>query len=361
MKRLLTGFWQSFCLAAFFLLMALVLVVPLIGQPLVARVSQVLGAFDQTAGRGVGSIGAELMGGWWYGEEVPFPTSHWLILGTDEVAGSHRPNVLTDTIMLVTYRPDENTVRLLSFPRDIYLPTYGTKINQLYQLGREQNPQQPLTVVTEALQTMIGQPLRGVIVLSLADVGDLIDRLGGVWIEVPHTFTDEQFPRSGVDVTTEHDPAVLYETIHFEAGGQLMSGEMALKYLRSRHANEFEEQGDQARMRRQKQVLAAVLQRMETVEVIGDPRRLGSLYDWYAHTIMPTVSLFELGWLGQSVAQQSFPTVQPVSLPVTEYPFATDEATLFVHPPDDKYQQWAYESVDPTWQRLHHFIEENQL
>jgi anionic cell wall polymer biosynthesis LytR-Cps2A-Psr (LCP) family protein len=140
-----------------------------------------------------------------------------------------------------------------------------------------------------------------------------------------------------------------------------MDGQTAVKYMRSRHANELEQQGDQARMRRQKQVIQSVVQHLYQPEILGDPVVLGRLYDWYADNFMAKIPLYDLGWLGGSIAQKSLPEMQTVTLPITEYAAATDEATLFVHPPDAKYRQWAYESVDPTWQKLHQFIIQNGL
>lgn len=361
LRRALTSFWQSFCLGGFFLIVCLLLTWELLGLPLIQRANLVQQLFWQSSGRSTWSIMSELGGGLWYSQKAEYPVRRWLILGTDEVPGSNRPNVLTDTIILLSYQPQDNSINLVSFPRDIYLPEFGTKINQLYQQGRQVTPQQPLSTVELALEGMIGQPLDGIMVLSLADVSDLIDRLGGVPVEVTHTFTDERFPRGGVDVTTETDPAVLYETIHFAQGWQLMDGEMALKYMRSRHANELEEQGDQARMRRQKQVIAAVAHRAQSLEVAGNAYRLGLLYDWYAQNLMPQLPLFELGWLGGTVASKNIPELRSVTLPVTEYAYATDEATLFIHPPDEKYRQWAYEAVDPSWGQLQDFLRANAL
>lgn len=359
MQSWLSRLLKSFCLSGFILLAITTLTWEILGWPLIQRVNLVQQIFWQGAGRSSWSVLSELGGGLWYSRQAEYPTHRWLILGTDEVEDSHRPNVLTDTIMLVSYKAENNSFNIVSFPRDIYLPEYQIKINQLYQLGRDESPQQPLNTLELAMESMIGKPLNGVIVLSLADVGDLIDRLGGVGIEVPNTFTDEKFPRSGVDVTTETDPSILYETIHFESGWQWMDGETALKYLRSRQANEFIEQGDQARMRRQKQVVAALASQMQRPEIVGDAYRLGLLYEWYANNVMPQLSLFDVGWFGGTIARKNMPEINSVALPISEEPVATDEATLFIHPPNSKYQQWAFEAVDPTWGDLQLFLDQN--
>lgn len=364
MKRLqhfFLRFIESMSLAAFVLCLLAVVILEVLGRSLWSRLNEVNTLFSQSSGRNAISLLMEVGSGALRSQTQPFPVRRYLLLGTDEVSGSHRQDVLTDTIILVTYQPDENVIRLLSFPRDIYLPEYGMKINALYASGLESASTDPERKVGQAIETMIGQPIDGEIVLSLAKVQDVIDRVGGVPVEVQTAFTDERFPRAGVDVSVVRDPKILYETIHFDQGWQVMDGTTAVKYMRSRHANELVEQGDQARMRRQKQVIQALAQHLFQPEIIGNPIVLGSLYDWYADNFMATVSLYDLGWLGGSLAQRSLPQMQTVNLSLTEYPVATDAATLFVHPPDSKYRQWAYESVDPSWQKLREFVIQNGL
>ncbi len=360
-QRLLLTFARSFSFAAMFLTVFVIFLVYVLGVPLWNRLKAVNSMFTQASGRNATTLLAEVGSGLKRSQSDPFHTHRWLLLGTDEVEGSNRQDILTDTIILVSYQADENVIRLLSFPRDIYLPEYGSKINGLYKTALQQDINRPEQKVGEAIEGMIGQTLDGEIVLSLAKVQDLIDRVGGVPIEVQNAFTDERYPRAGVDVVVVHDPQLLYETIHFEPGWQVMDGETAVKYMRSRYANEYVEQGDQARMRRQKHVIQAVTQHLFQPEIVGNPVVLGSLYDWYANNFMAKISLYELGWFMGSIASKDIPSIETVILPVTEYPVATNEATLFVHPPESKYRQWAYESVDPSWEKLQEFIEENGL
>jgi len=361
LQRWLVRFFKSFSFAFLILCLLLVFLTETLGRSLWIRLNEVNTLFSESSGRNAFSLLMEVGSGALRSQTQPYPTHRWLLLGTDEVAGSNRQDILTDTIILVTYQPEENVIRLLSFPRDIYLPEYEMKINSLYASGLQSASAHPERVVGQAVESMIGLPIDGEIVLSLSQVEDVIDRIGGVPIEVQSAFTDERFPRAGVDVSVVRDPEILYETIHFDQGWQVMDGQTAVKYMRSRHANELEQQGDQARMRRQKQVIQSVSQHLFQPEIIGNPVVLGSLYDWYANNFMAKISLYDLGWLGGSIAQKSLPQMQTVNLPVTEYPIATDEATLFVHPPEAKYRQWAYESVDPSWQKLHEFVIQNGL
>ncbi|MCD8527045.1 LCP family protein [Candidatus Woesebacteria bacterium] len=162
-------------------------------------------AFLETAGRSPLTIAAEAGTGWWQTirqeETEPF---RLLLLGIDEVAGSGRSAILTDTLMMITYQPAENTVSTLSIPRDVYHPEYATKVNALYFYGTERNPAAPEKFTSQVLTEMTGVDFDGVVVVSLEDVQDLIDLVGGVTVGVCRTHLRTiGSPRSGVDVSVE--------------------------------------------------------------------------------------------------------------------------------------------------------------
>lgn len=366
MSTRLQAFFRSFFVGTFVSLFIAIIVFVLLGQwvsKAVFRRSQELNQyFVTTAHRSPFSIAAELASGFLAVDGKEFPPQRWLILGTDEVEGSGRQAVLTDTLLFASYSPQSNRFTVMSLPRDVYHPEYATKINALYFYGQERNPLRPEKFPAEVLSEMLGIPFDGVVVVSLQDVQELIDLAGGVMVDVPHTFTDEQFPRSGVDVTVETDPNVLYETVTFEAGEQHMDGELALKYIRTRKSSDPEEGTDEARTRRQRQVLSALFSQLSNPYFIANPYHAGQLYRWYADRYSHEVSLYEVGSLAGSIAQQrAIPEFASLELPVTASAVATDSATLFVHPPTEKYGQWVYEPVDPTWQQLHEFVRENKL
>lgn len=325
------------------------------------RLQQVQSSFAAEAGRSAWSIGLELFTGY----QMPLlqEKQRFLVLGVDEIAGSGREDVLTDTIILATYDPSANAVRLLSFPRDIYLTEQQGRINALYQNAQEAGSAQPEKDVQETFSQLIDQPIQETIVVSLSELAEIIDIMGGLPIEVQNSFTDPSFPRSGVDVSVERDPAILYESLRFEAGPQVLDGETALKFIRSRKALEPEEAGDEARARRQRQVIEAMIQRLQSTEILTNPVVLGRLYDWYSRSLVTKVPLTFLGQLGRTVLENSQPLqMESVSLPVTDLPVATDSATLFVHPPERLYRgAWVYIPVDPSWEQLRNFIQEKGL
>lgn len=360
LRRGLLRWWQAICVVVFCGVIFGGLIFLAVLQAVTPNFVAFQDSFQVSAGRSPLSIGSEVAAGFVFGE--PIRETRWLILGTDEVDGSGRDAILTDTIMVATYRPQQGSVHLLSIPRDIYLVEYGEKINLLYQVALEQNPRAPTLFVREAVSTMLGQPIDGVVVVRLRDVEQLVDVVGGVTVDVPRTFEDFQYPRSGVDVSVETDPAVLFETLKFEQGPLQLDGELAIKYMRTRKSLDPIEGTDDARNRRQQQVIAAVAHKLQDPHVIGNPAVLGRLYRIYAESYAVNVSAYTLGMLIRAMGDsRQVPEITSVHLTVTDLPVAPSDETLFVHPPDSKYGQWSYEPVDPTWQQLREFLRASGL
>ena len=155
----------------------------------------------------------------------------------------------TDTMILVSINPKVNKVVLISIPRDLWVQ--GGRINALYiQRGWES--------LQRVLEEITGLTPDHYILTDFQDFKWLIDNLGGVEIDVENTFTDTQYP---VDVTKG------YQTVSFTKGSELMSGDRALIFSRSRKGNNSEG-SDWMRMKRQHLILKA------TVKSAFSPRNL---------------------------------------------------------------------------------------
>lgn len=217
-----------------------------------------------------------------------------LILGTDSLAGRGDVPPLTDTMMLVSINLNQGTIHTLPLPRDLWSEAYHTKINALYAYGHNRTPDQPSQFPTTVISELTGIPIHHTLVLSLDQLKTLIDLVGGVTITVDKGFTDPLFPREGVDIATEHDPAVLYKTVTFESGSQTLSGDRALEYIRSRHSED--EQGhDLARGERQQQVIAALLSTLTNYKMfLTHPKLAGQLYAFYTENFDQALPISEL-------------------------------------------------------------------
>ena len=205
----------------------------------------------------------------------------FLLLGTDAMQNRGNQTVLTDTMLLASLNKNGPTLSLYSLPRDTWSPEYKTKINALYAYGAERYPNEPERFPREVVAQMTGVNPQYTIVLDMTTVQKIIDALGGVEVDVVEAFVDTQFPREDVDVRTVRDPKLLYKTVSFEAGKQMMDGQRAMEFMRSRHS--VGEQGtDTARGSRQQQVLMALFQRIQNIRMFVDhPEIAGTLYQIY--------------------------------------------------------------------------------
>lgn len=266
----------------------------------------------------------------------------FLILGVDEL--ENRPGFpqLTDTIILMKVNPQTATVTSLSLPRDLWNEPYKTKINALYEYGKEHYPDQPDQFSKEIISEMTGVEIDTSIVISLNQLGEIIDLMGGVMIDIEQGFTDHKFPRSDVDILVERDPAKLYETVTFEEGLQLMNGETALKYIRSRNSEDPQTGSDLARANRQQQVISALAKNLTNKSYFWSyPELAGQLFKYYQNTFSNYLPIKDLLVMSVNlISSQNNLEFQSVQLP-----FYPENQEGFIEHPQNLspyQQQWVY-------------------
>jgi LCP family protein required for cell wall assembly len=195
---------------------------------------------------------------------------NWLILGAG--GEDHTAGDLTDTIIFLSFNSQTGQTQLLSLPRDIWVPAWRTKINSVYHY-------KGLEETKKVAGEILGQPIDYGLFLNFAVLTEAIDALGGVEVEVAHSFDDYRYPIAGKENDLcGGDPEFKcrYEHVHFDAGRQLMDGATALKYVRSRFA-EGEEGTDFARSERQQRLLAAIQRRILSPQFFLRPQRFRQL------------------------------------------------------------------------------------
>ncbi len=207
-----------------------------------------------------------------------------LLLGTDELETRPGNWPLTDTMMLIKAQPEFSNITLLSLPRDLVLPGDKNRINAIYPIFYQESTQTAGLATAQYLSSRLDIPIHYQVVVTMRDVADFIDLVGGVDVEIARSFIDYQYPRDDVDVTTVRDPQLLYETVEFTAGPAHLDGPTALKFMRSRHAQN-EEGSDFARATRQRQVIEALASKLGA-RFRDDLRRydlrlLGECYQFY--------------------------------------------------------------------------------
>jgi len=266
----------------------------------------------------------------------------WLILGTDQLAerGDKQP-IFTDTILLARIEPIDQTVTLLSIPRDVWLPDQAVKINTTYQnnLTKYQSNHLARQQTLQDFSQIFDIPIDQLLVVDMKLVPQLIDALGGVEVNVETAFTDYNYPRSDVDVTVERDPRKLYETVSFKAGPNKLNGQTALKFMRSRKAQNSEG-NDLARAKRQQQVITALINQLMASMPPQSAEQVIEYLNLYQYSLAGQLPLTELLKIAVSLPNSplnySFKTS---SLPV----IPIDKDGILVESPRHYSGQWVFE------------------
>ena len=214
-------------------------------------------------------------------EEIQSMNNRTNILILGKGGEGHEAPDLTDTIIFASVSHSKPSIILVSLPRDIWIPELRTKLNSVYYWGNIKQENGGLILAKSAVEEIVGQPIQYGLVLDFQGFKEIVDVLEGVEVEVENPFTDERYPLPGKeDDLCDGDPEYdcRYETIRFEEGIQLMDGETALKFVRSRNA-EGDEGTDLARAARQEKVIEAVKKRLMDTSNILSPKRIKALVE----------------------------------------------------------------------------------
>lgn len=154
----------------------------------------------------------------------------------------------SDTMLLLQVHPEDNTVNVLSIPRDTQVEFPGrrgvTKINHANLIG---GPRLAAKVVSHNLN---GVSVDRYVRVNTAAFRELVDALGGVEVVVPK-------PMKYTDQTQG-----LY--IDLKEGRQLLTGEEAEQFARFRS----DANGDIGRVQRQQQLIRALRDRVMTPTIV---------------------------------------------------------------------------------------------
>lgn len=175
----------------------------------------------------------------------------FLLVGSDSRAGlddlenfGDAPGQRSDVMILLRLYPRTGTAAMLSLPRDLWVSIPGegeNRLNAAYAIGGS-----PLLVAT--IKSAFGVEINRYVEVDFVGFQAIVDELGGVYIDFPYSARD---PNSGLDV---------------QAGRQLLGGDQALAYARSRHYQENRDgtwvsvdADDFGRTRRQQNLIFAII------------------------------------------------------------------------------------------------------
>jgi LCP family protein required for cell wall assembly len=158
--------------------------------------------------------------------DVPIPgqPTNALVIGTDKRRGPEADLTgRSDTLMLVRADPLTDTISMLSFPRDLIVtvkcpghPDYRDRINAAFSECGSQGS-------VDTVRALTGLPINYFVTVNFHGFLQLVDQLGGVWVDVDHRYFNNRTGPGG------------YSAINLWPGYQRLNGYNALAYVRYRH------------------------------------------------------------------------------------------------------------------------------
>ncbi|MCL7748034.1 LCP family protein [Halalkalibacter alkaliphilus] len=190
----------------------------------------------------------------------------------------------TDAVIVMTVNPNEESVKMLSIPRDTRTEIVGRgiqdKINHAHAFGG-------MTMTINTVEQFLDIPIDHYVSINMAGFKSLVDAMGGVTVN-----NDFAFNQSG------HS---------FAAGEIFLNGDEALAYTRMR---KNDPRGDFGRNDRQRQVVEAVI---HDAAQLGSITRVGSILDAVGGSVRTDLSLDDM-WTIQSKYRDARHTIQQMEI-----------------------------------------------
>src|SRR6266436_4857210 len=224
-----------------------------------------------------------------------------LLLGSDNDNKYSFPALLTQVMMVVHVDPDNNSVYMVSIPRDswVYVPLNGGmhKIDQSFFFGAAQhnNFDDGVRSARQTIEQDYGITIDRYAWVGLSGFASVIDTLGGVDIDVTHPIVDDTYPD---DTRANPNDPFAVKRLYLVPGPQHLNGQEALEYVRSRHADLI---GDFGRTNRQQEVLTALKKKSTVPNVINHFQQLISDMAGKVYTDMSAQEMLAFANFGRTL------------------------------------------------------------
>ena len=204
---------------------------------------------------------------------------NFLLLGIRGV-GDPNGGLLTDTIIVMSIKPQTGELALISIPRDLYINIphrdYENKINEVYATGViDEDWQRGLKYSKDAVSLVTGLDIHYAVSVDFKAFKEIIDILGGVTITLSRPFSETNQFEEGI--------------IDLPAGTQNINGDTALLFARARFSS-----SDFDRSKRQQQLLIGVKEKAFSLGVISNPVKVISILNSLGNHVKVDAQLWEL-------------------------------------------------------------------
>ncbi|WP_114746559.1 LCP family protein [Falsibacillus pallidus] len=172
-----------------------------------------------------------------------------LFIGIDDSKSRHfGKGTRSDALILATLNKKNNSVKLLSIPRDSYV--YVPKIQEKTKITHAHAYGGPKATI-DTVENLLDIPVDYYVRMNFYAFMDVVDALGGVEADVPYTLH-------------EKDSEDNHNAINLQPGRQLLNGEEALALARTR-----KQDSDIQRGQRQQEIMKAVMKKATSVGAVS--------------------------------------------------------------------------------------------
>ncbi|WP_077329077.1 LCP family glycopolymer transferase [Virgibacillus siamensis] len=176
-----------------------------------------------------------------------------LLLGVDKRPGD---TGRSDALMVLSLRPGEDKMKIVSIPRDTRVDIAGQdygydKINHAFAFGGAGK-----SVAT--VEDFLDIELDYYVSMNMQGLSDMVDAIGGITVNNEIEWYDEGYYKKGY---------------HYEKGKIKLNGPKTMGYVRMRH---LDPRGDLGRTMRERQVIKAVINKGASFNSVG---KIGDMLD----------------------------------------------------------------------------------
>ena len=313
---------------------------------------------------------------------TPDPLAPYSILLLGYGGGKHEGGTLTDSIMVAKINPKNESINLISVPRDLWVSipinneeVINKKINEAFSIGFDDKkyPNKKIEFTGEAgggemakevVSQVVGFKIDYFASIDFDGFIKIIDILGGIDVNVPYSWEDTKYPletnindscgKTDEEITAltatmsgeklEDQFMCRYETLKFEKGQNHLDGITALKYTRSRHSKT--NGGDFNRAERQKQIITAT---RDKVINIGFVTKIIPTINTLTRHIKTDINISKMGEFVGKFGEISKYKINSIAL--------TDQNVLMNSKSDIGQFILIPKAGENNWEEIHLFIE----
>jgi len=214
--------------------------------------------------------------------------TNFLLLGEGGIG--HDGGDLTDTVLVVSYNHEFNTLSMLSIPRDFWVETSnktGMRINRAYEYEKQllNDSETALENTSKIVSKITNLPIHYFAKIDFSVFTDIIDAFGGVKVLVENKINDPYFPCPNM---------LNYCPFSISTGVHEMDGETALKFVRSRKTT-----SDFDRAARQQKIIEAIREKAFAEDILTSPKKLKRIYKIFENRVETNLRFREILRLGK--------------------------------------------------------------